>query len=143
MRLKADGSFTYTPDSDFVGTDSFTYRAGGGVAESNIATVTINIKAIAAAGMSPWVWAAPCLALGLLGGVLFLYWRRRSKRVASPASVPAHETSMQGNKKEWKDERAGDWRHNGAIDSDSAAAPEAKVQMQEKKPRRRTSEDCW
>jgi VCBS repeat-containing protein len=39
--LNADGSFTYTPAANFHGTDSFTYKASDGVAES--ATVTVNI----------------------------------------------------------------------------------------------------
>ena len=38
-----DGSFIYTPDLDFTGTDSFTYTANDGLADSNEATVTITI----------------------------------------------------------------------------------------------------
>lgn len=39
--LAADGSFTYLPDKDFAGTDSFTYEAGGdtGVATIDVAAV--------------------------------------------------------------------------------------------------------
>ena len=33
LTLNADGSFNYTPDVDFVGTDSFSYRAGDGLEE--------------------------------------------------------------------------------------------------------------
>jgi len=40
----ADGSFTYTPDQDFTGTDSFSYFANDGLADSNEATVTITIN---------------------------------------------------------------------------------------------------
>ena len=36
--------FTYTPDLDYVGSDSFTYKASDGTNESNIATITITIK---------------------------------------------------------------------------------------------------
>ena len=39
--LNSDGSFSYTPDSNFCGTDSFTYRANDGTVNSNIATVVI------------------------------------------------------------------------------------------------------
>jgi len=42
--LDSDGSFTYTPDADFSGTDTFTYRASGGGASSNLATVTITVN---------------------------------------------------------------------------------------------------
>jgi VCBS repeat-containing protein len=43
--LNADGSFNYTPNSDFVGTDSFTYMANDGQADSNVVTVTITVNA--------------------------------------------------------------------------------------------------
>jgi hypothetical protein len=42
--LKADGSFVYTPNKDFVGTDTFTYKVGAGATMSNPATVTITVK---------------------------------------------------------------------------------------------------
>lgn len=38
--------FTYTPDSDFFGTDTFTYRASDGTDLSNTATVTITVNAV-------------------------------------------------------------------------------------------------
>src|SRR5690606_38008626 len=44
--LNADGSFTYTPDADFHGTDSFAYKANDGLADSNIATVTITVTSV-------------------------------------------------------------------------------------------------
>ena len=43
VTLNPDGTFTYTPDSQFDGTDSFTYHVNDGAADSNIATVTINV----------------------------------------------------------------------------------------------------
>lgn len=44
--LNADGSFTYTPNADFFGTDSFTYKSNDGTADSNVATVTIAVNAV-------------------------------------------------------------------------------------------------
>jgi hypothetical protein len=41
--LNGDGSFAYTPNYDFVGSDTFTYKANDGVSDSNIATITIEI----------------------------------------------------------------------------------------------------
>ena len=41
--LSESGSFTYDPDSGFVGTDSFTYKATDTKADSNVATVTISV----------------------------------------------------------------------------------------------------
>jgi VCBS repeat-containing protein len=45
VRLKSNGGFTYTPAAGFSGADSFTYRARGGIANSNLATVTITVNA--------------------------------------------------------------------------------------------------
>jgi hypothetical protein len=42
VTLNADGSFTYTPDQDFTGTDTFTYEAFDG-ADASTATVTITV----------------------------------------------------------------------------------------------------
>ena len=41
--LNPDGSFTYTPNANFNGIDSFTYHASDGTVDSNIATVTIRV----------------------------------------------------------------------------------------------------
>jgi titin len=43
VSLNADGSFTYTPPAAYAGTVTFTYHANDGVADSNIATVTIVV----------------------------------------------------------------------------------------------------
>ena len=44
LTLNANGSFTYSPNAGFSGTDSFTYKANDGQADSNTATVTITVK---------------------------------------------------------------------------------------------------
>ena len=46
LSLSASGSFTYTPSQDFNGTDSFTYHANDGKANSNVATVTITVSPV-------------------------------------------------------------------------------------------------
>jgi VCBS repeat-containing protein len=43
VALNADGSYTYTPDSGFSGTDAFTCRATDGLLDSSPATVTITV----------------------------------------------------------------------------------------------------
>ena len=40
--LNADGSFVYTPTSEFAGTDSFTYEASDGALDSSAATVALT-----------------------------------------------------------------------------------------------------
>jgi VCBS repeat-containing protein len=45
--LNADGTVTYTPDANYFGTDSFTYRTNDGQADSaNVATVSITITPV-------------------------------------------------------------------------------------------------
>lgn len=41
--LESDGSFTYAPDNDYTGTDSFTYKANDGFSDSATKTVTLNV----------------------------------------------------------------------------------------------------
>ena len=43
LTLAPDGSFIYTPDKKFKGSDSFTYKIADGIAESAPATVTITV----------------------------------------------------------------------------------------------------
>jgi VCBS repeat-containing protein len=46
VSLNADGSFTYTPDPDFYGADSFTYKASDGSLDSCVATVAITVNGV-------------------------------------------------------------------------------------------------
>jgi hypothetical protein len=43
LSFQSDGTFTYSPNAGFSGTDGFQYRAGDGTSESAVATVTLNI----------------------------------------------------------------------------------------------------
>ncbi|MHB0875229.1 MAG: Ig-like domain-containing protein [Anaerolineae bacterium] len=46
LALNADGSFVYTPDANYNGTDSFTYKANDGTLDSNTAMVSITVAAV-------------------------------------------------------------------------------------------------
>ncbi|OGO45246.1 MAG: hypothetical protein A2W37_13100 [Chloroflexi bacterium RBG_16_63_12] len=46
LTLNADGSFSYTPNADFNGSDSFTYKANDGFEDSNTATVAITVNPV-------------------------------------------------------------------------------------------------
>ena len=46
VTLNSDGSFTYTPNANFNGTDSFTYYANDGLLDSNVATVMLTVNAV-------------------------------------------------------------------------------------------------
>jgi VCBS repeat-containing protein len=45
LTLNRDGSFVYTPDKNYVGTDTFRYKASDGSAAGNTVTVTLNVTA--------------------------------------------------------------------------------------------------
>ena len=44
VSLAADGSFTYTPDAGFAGTDAFTYRVTDGQTDSGVVTVSVVVR---------------------------------------------------------------------------------------------------
>jgi len=44
--LNTDGSFTYTPNLNYYGGDTFTYRANDGQVDSNVATVSITVTPV-------------------------------------------------------------------------------------------------
>ncbi|MDP1835614.1 MAG: Ig-like domain-containing protein, partial [Chlamydiales bacterium] len=44
--LNADGTFDYTPEANYYGTDTFTYRLNDGLDSGNTATVTITVNAV-------------------------------------------------------------------------------------------------
>ncbi|WP_127496598.1 Ig-like domain-containing protein [Paenibacillus glycanilyticus] len=44
--LNADGTYTYNPNANYNGSDSFTFKANDGKADSNVATVTLTINAV-------------------------------------------------------------------------------------------------
>ena len=46
LTLNADGSFSYMPNANWYGTDSFTYKVSDGELESNTATVTITVTPV-------------------------------------------------------------------------------------------------
>ncbi|MBB4593451.1 Ig-like domain-containing protein [Xanthomonas cannabis] len=46
LSLNADGSYTYTPDKGWYGTDSFSYRATDGDAQSGVAMVSITVQKV-------------------------------------------------------------------------------------------------
>jgi VCBS repeat-containing protein len=46
LTLNGDGSFAYTPNVDYCGTDSFCYHAYDGESSSNVATVALSVTCI-------------------------------------------------------------------------------------------------
>ena len=46
LTFRPDGSFTYTPNANFFGTDTFTYKANDGAADSGVTKVTITVNPV-------------------------------------------------------------------------------------------------
>src|ERR671922_211181 len=46
LTLNANGTFTYTPDANYNGPDSFTFKANDGIVDSNVATFNITVGAV-------------------------------------------------------------------------------------------------
>ena len=46
LAVNADGTFSYTPDLDYFGTDSFSYRLSDGPLDSNLATVSLTVTPV-------------------------------------------------------------------------------------------------
>lgn len=44
LSFNPDGSFSYTPNANYLGSDSFTYQDNDGTANSNVATVNITVE---------------------------------------------------------------------------------------------------
>ncbi len=65
LTLDSDGSFTYVPNANYNGTDTFTYVANDGTDNSNTATVTITVQPPSTTHPSPMrtapttAWSTP------------------------------------------------------------------------------------
>jgi len=68
--LNADGTFTYTPNTDFNGKDSFTYQVRDGQAGSNVATATLAVAPVNDAPVAVGEAFATDEDMPLTGGVL-------------------------------------------------------------------------
>lgn len=72
----ATGAYTYTPDADYNGSDSFTFKANDGQVDSNVATISITIVAVNDAPQ-----------LNLNGGAV-TFSAKAARRTGPPQIVP-------------------------------------------------------
>jgi VCBS repeat-containing protein len=71
LTLNSDGTFTYTPNTNYTGTDSFTYTVDDGYDGTDAATVTITIANTAAPVGANDTYTTPAgLVVEVAGGVL-------------------------------------------------------------------------
>jgi len=71
--VNADGSFTYVPNKDFNGTDSFSFTAadpngGKGTGKVSVTVTAVNDKPVAEKGKATWVLSDPKTFTGTLVG---------------------------------------------------------------------------
>merc|ERR1712096_350226 len=59
---------TYTPNSDYSGADSFTFKANDGMVDSNVATVSIDVKTMVRIA-GPWLWMTVETSMSGLGAL--------------------------------------------------------------------------
>src|SRR5207237_921248 len=118
-----NGSFTYTPALNFNGSDSFTYKANDGTADSNVATVTIAVSAVndapvavndsySTAEDTPLTIAAP----GVLGNDTDIDSASRTAILVSTAANGTVTVNANGSFKIRRDA----WRDGGDSFSDKA-----------------------
>ncbi len=89
LTLNSDGSFTYTPATNFVGTDSFTYNDTDGLATSNTATVTLTVASTSQATFVKTDSATE-------GNWIGVYGAQGYDIVSGPSRLPANDTITPG-----------------------------------------------
>jgi VCBS repeat-containing protein len=94
--LNSNGSFVYTPNANFNGTDTFTFKASDGTNESNVATATITVNAVADAPVAqPDTYATPqdtLLSVAVSGVLTNDSDADGDSITASVVDLPAHGT---------------------------------------------------
>ncbi|GFE60844.1 LamG-like jellyroll fold domain-containing protein, partial [Geobacter sp. AOG2] len=107
LTLNANGSFIYTPDWNYVGSDSFTYTIDNGTTTSNVATANITITSSAELGsvsVSPAIVTGGVSSQGTVtlngpapigGGIVTLASSNTSVVTVPPSvTVPENSTGM-------------------------------------------------
>ncbi len=89
LQLGTDGSFTYTPNFGFSGTDTFTYRVVAGTLSSTLATVSITVAPIPATVAA----ATPATVTGVSGST---FLSDSKMPVFSGTTVPGLLVLLQG-----------------------------------------------
>jgi VCBS repeat-containing protein len=93
--LNTNGSFTYTPAPSFVGLVSFTYKANDGSLDSNVATVSITVKAsYTLFGLQNVPPAVICKAKA--GSTVPMKWQFKDGPLVVNSSQVGHEVKVVG-----------------------------------------------
>jgi VCBS repeat-containing protein len=84
LALNADGTYTYTPDANFNGSDSFSYSVNDGELDSNLATVQLSVTSVNDAPTPRW--ETPRTS-----------WCHSRRRALSLSVVVGHKRSIEGS----------------------------------------------
>jgi VCBS repeat-containing protein/predicted outer membrane repeat protein len=84
LTLNADGSFTYTPATNYNGTDSFSYKANDGTTDSNVVTVNVTVTSVN---------DAPTIAVAA-GGVCLADFRGQANLTLSDVETAAGSLTL-------------------------------------------------
>jgi Ca2+-binding RTX toxin-like protein len=87
VQLAADGGFTYTPDEGYVGPDSFTYRAGDGLAQSETATVALTVTPLASVDVVNGTDGADRIIVQEANGVITVTLNGITQTIARPEDL--------------------------------------------------------
>jgi beta propeller repeat protein len=115
-------SLIYKPNSNYNGTDSFTFKANDGSLDSNIATISISIKPITYPNIIP-ICTNPAIQSNPLVSNEAIFWQdSRSGKMDFYAWDPVHgeqrvttnasdhiNPAISGNTIVWQDHRNGNW----------------------------------
>ena len=108
LTLNANGSFIYTPDWNYVGSDSFTYTITSGTTTSNVATANITITSsaeLSSVSINPAIVAGGTSSQGTvtlngpapIGGEVVTLTSGNTSVVTVPSSVTVPENSTSVN----------------------------------------------
>jgi hypothetical protein len=92
----ATGAYSYTSAGGYTGADAFTWKVNDGVADSNMATVNVTVKAPPPSGGGGGL--GPLALLGLLFLTLVPWWLRRRGLRSTPTQL-REDTAMKSRLK--------------------------------------------
>jgi hypothetical protein len=138
LDLNSDGSFFYIPDNGFIGTDSFTYKANDGSADSNTGTVSIvvTMKKVTT-GIIYDVYAEDVEGIGTPATfvknpkiyAMLSSGKKASLKKMKDAFTPLHAAGVWNKKVTLYDKKAVKGNYAGYIDNNPNAQPAQKVDI--------------
>lgn len=131
VTVNADGSFGYTPEADWFGSDRFSYRLSDGRLDSNVATVTLTVTPVndapTLAERSVVLDEDGRVTVDLLAGAAD---SDGDKLTATVTTLPQHDNFSQNADGTWTYAPAADWNGRDQVEfevSDGTAATASRI----------------